>query len=103
MIRNEAKAPPAEASGAIIYCARSLARLQTKDGICAYLGGISHATYDAWAAKGIVPGPVRGTNRYDVRAHDRLLDSRSGIQAANEHKLSPLEQWEAEHGRHDVG
>lgn len=75
------------------------ARLQSKDGICEYLGSISHATYDAWAAKGIVPGPVAGTSRYDVRAHDHLLDKRAGILAANERKLSPLEQWEADNAR----
>lgn len=38
-------------------------RLQTKDGICEYLGGISHATYDTWHARGLVPGPVPGTTR----------------------------------------
>ena len=36
-------------------------RLQSKTGICAYLGHISTATYDMWAQKGLVPGPVRGT------------------------------------------
>jgi hypothetical protein len=72
-----------------------LARLQTKDGICLYLGGISHSTYDAWQAKGIVPGPVAGTNRYDIRAHDHLLDSKSGL-TTGPRKLSPLEQWEAD-------
>ncbi len=75
-----------------------LARLQTKDGICEYLGHISPATYDAWQAKGIVPGPVAGTTRYDVRAHDHLLDRRSGIALAAA-KLSPLEEWEAKNGR----
>lgn len=67
-------------------------RLQTKDGICEYLGGISHATYDTWHARGLVPGPVPGTTRYDVRAHDYLLDRRQGIQS--ERKLSPLEEFE---------
>lgn len=75
-----------------------MSRLLTKDGICAYLGEISHATYDSWAAKGIVPGPVRGTNRYDVRAHDRVLDRLSGL--ADDPKparRSPLEEWEQSH------
>lgn len=54
-------------------------RLHDKAGICAYLGDISAATYDKWQAKGIVPGPIRGTNRYDVRAHDAVLDRLSGI------------------------
>ena len=60
------------------------ARLQTKEGICAYLGDISAATYDNWQAKGIVPGPVPGTSRSDVRAHDRAIDQVGGrAQAAN--------------------
>lgn len=74
------------------------ARLQTKAGICVYLGHISGATYDAWCAKGVVPGPVRGTNRYDVRAHDLLLDRHAGLLKAHT-ALSPLEQWEAERAR----
>lgn len=74
-----------------------IARLQTKDGICEYLGGISHATYDQWLGKGIVPGPVAGTTRYDIRAHDHVLDAKTG--AAPARKLSPLEQWEADNAR----
>lgn len=75
-----------------------VARLQTKDGICAYLGDISPATYDGWQAKGIVPGPVPGTNRYDVRAHDMALDKRAGLNTSQARgPLSPLEEWEASH------
>lgn len=76
------------------------ARLQSKEGICAYLGHISAATYDSWQAKGLVPGPIPGTNRYDLRQHDHVLDLRAGIRtAANDRKLSPLEEWEAAHAR----
>ena len=74
------------------------ARLLTKDGICEYLGGIKHSTYDSWQAKGIVPGPVRGTNRYDRLAHHRALDRVSGLDVpAVSANLSPLEQWEQGH------
>jgi hypothetical protein len=75
------------------------ARLHDKAGICAYLGDISPATYDKWHAKGIVPGPVRGTNRYDLRAHDAALDRIAGINepAKIGGKLSPLEDFEAAH------
>lgn len=70
------------------------ARLQSKEGICAYLGHISAATYDAWQAKGLVPGPVPGTNRYDRRQHDHLLDRVTGLSLpANDRKLSPFEEW----------
>lgn len=71
-------------------------RLQSKDGICAYLGHISPATYDVWQAKGLVPGPIPGTSRYDVRQHDHLLDRITGIAAtASRAAGSPYEQWSA--------
>ena len=73
------------------------ARLQTKEGICAYLGDISAATYDNWQAKGIVPGPVPGTSRYDVRAHDRAIDHVGGLAQAAKPSRSALEDWEASH------
>ncbi|WP_162179764.1 hypothetical protein [Sphingobium chlorophenolicum] len=74
------------------------ARLQSKDGICAYLGHISAATYDSWQAKGIVPGPIPGTNRYCIRQHDHVLDLRAGINVPSRAKpLSPLDEWEAAH------
>lgn len=79
-----------------------LPRLVTKDGICAYLGAIKPATYDSWQAKGIVPGPVPGTNRYDLRAHDAALDRISGLSvAAKASNLSPLEQWEQGHAENE--
>ena len=77
-----------------------VARLQTKEGICAYLGHISPATYDAWQSKGIVPGPVRGTNRYDLKAHDTVLDRCGGLDAPSHAQpagRSALEDFEAGH------
>lgn len=70
-------------------------RLQDKAGICAYLGDISPSTYDKWQARGLVPGPVRGTNRYDVRAHDAALDRASGLNkmAAGQPRLDPLDAF----------
>ncbi len=74
------------------------ARLVSKEGICAYLGDISPSTYDSWHAKGIVPGPLRGTSRYDIRAHDAALDKASGLDSRVEgKKMSPLEEWVQSH------
>jgi len=73
-----------------------LPRLVAKDGICDYLGGISAATYDKWQSRGLVPGPVPGTNRYDLKQHDYLLDRRLGISRGGR-RLSPLEEWELAH------
>lgn len=67
-------------------------RLQTKAGMCEYLR-ISSDRYDKWHAEGRVPGPLRGTNLYDVRAHDRAIDHWSGLDASIS-ELSPLEKWE---------
>lgn len=74
-----------------------LARLTNKDGICAYLGDISHATYDVWQGRGLVPGPVPGTSRYDIRAHDAALDRCAGIDLVKHRSISALEAWEAGH------
>lgn len=75
------------------------ARLQDKAGICSYLGGISPATYDKWHSKGIVPGPVRGTNRYDLRAHDAALDRISGlsITVGSSARIDPLDEFLGSH------
>lgn len=71
------------------------ARLQDKAGICAYLGDISASTYDKWQARGLVPGPVRGTNRYDVRAHDAALDRAGGLNKSTgrQPRLDPLDEF----------
>lgn len=74
------------------------ARLQTKKGICAYLGNISSATYDLWHARGIVPGPVPGTTRYDVRQHDAALDRQSGM-TAQRARSTAYDDWKASHAR----
>ena len=73
-------------------------RLVCKDEICRYLGDISAATYDNWQRKGLVPGPIPGTNRYDLRQHNIVLDRRLGLAGA-ERRLSPLEEWEQSNGR----
>ena len=78
-----------------VKCFNPDIRLQTKDGICEFLGGISHAAYDRWRVLGVVPGPLAGTSRYDVQAHHRALDRCSGITKEQSRHASPLEQWEA--------
>ena len=41
--------------------------------------GLSEQGYRDWIRRGIVPGPLEGTNRYDIRAIDRALDAHSGL------------------------
>jgi hypothetical protein len=43
---------------------------------------------------GTLPGPIRGTTRYDRVAIDRALDKLSGLTA--ETQMSPLDRWLAD-------
>lgn len=73
-------------------------RVVNKKRIRRYLGGISSATYDNWHCKGIVPGAIPGTNRYDIKAHDAALDRCGGLAGAGKlAQCSPLEEWESGH------
>ena len=50
----------------------------TKAQASAYCG-IAEATYDNWRRRGLMPGPVPGTDRYDFVAIDQAWDKLSGI------------------------
>tara|TARA_R110000868_G_scaffold123244_2_gene326470 strand:+ start:1167 stop:1424 length:258 start_codon:yes stop_codon:yes gene_type:complete len=42
--------------------------------------GITPSAFGVWQSKGIVPGPIPGTRRWDRRALDHALDRLSGIE-----------------------
>jgi predicted DNA-binding transcriptional regulator AlpA len=66
-------------------------RLLTREQAAAYCG-VSLTTFAAWVRRGIVPGPVHTTHRWDRKAIDAALDMRSCIDA----KLGAeeaLDQW----------
>lgn len=54
---------------------RCLTRTQAAE----YCGCETVEAFDGWVRKGIVPGPIAGTHRWDRRAIDRALDRRSGL------------------------
>jgi hypothetical protein len=54
---------------------RCLTRAQAAE----YCGCETVEAFDGWVRKGIVPGPITGTHRWDRRAIDRALDRRSGL------------------------
>lgn len=73
-------------------------RLLTKEQAAHYCG-LSPSGLDAWVRAGIVPGPIAGTKRYDLRAIDAALDRHSGIKAeAASIPEDPLEKWLRESG-----
>lgn len=73
------------------------ARLTDKHGICVFLGGISPSTYDTWHARGLVPGPIPGTSRYDYKAHRAALDRSAGLHIHRAKPASALDEWEQSH------
>ncbi len=67
-------------------------RLLTREQAAAYCG-VSLTTFTAWVRRGIVPGPVPRTHRWDRKAIDAALDAQSSIDANLEGKA--LDQWKA--------
>jgi hypothetical protein len=60
-----------------------------------YCGCETLAAFDQWRHKGIVPGPIPGTTRWDRKALDAALDRASGL-VAGSGDLSPYQRWKAE-------
>jgi hypothetical protein len=69
-------------------------RGMTKTDAAAYCGCGSLAAFDDWVRRGIVPGPIPGTHRWDRKAIDMKLDLASGLETT----IAPataLEKWRA--------
>ncbi|MEY9427023.1 hypothetical protein ABH975_002338 [Bradyrhizobium ottawaense] len=58
---------------------RASARGMTKEDAAIYCGCATTAALDVWIRKGIVPGAIPGTNRWDRKAIDLALDRVSNI------------------------
>lgn len=69
---------------------RGLSREQAAE----YCGCDTVDAFDEWVKKGIVPGPIPGTRRWDRKAIDRALDRRSGLV---EDSGPSFEEWAAQH------
>ena len=57
--------------------------------------GVGVSTFTDWVRRGIVPGPVPATHRWDRKAIDAALDVLSRIDDKVEHQA--LDQWKAKH------
>ena len=69
----------------------------TQEEAAAYCGCESLAAFSDWVRRGIIPGPIRGTKRWDRKAIDAALDRASGLEAAS--ALSPLDAWRMQRAR----
>jgi hypothetical protein len=69
-------------------------RGMTKKNAAAYCGCGSLAAFDDWVRRGILPGPIPGTHRWDRKAIDIKLDLASGLQSSTA-PATALEEWRA--------
>lgn len=70
---------------------RGLSREQA----AAYCGCESLSAFDDWVRRKLVPGPMKGTHRWDRKALDAALDRLSGL-GKDEADMS-FEEWAAHH------
>jgi len=59
--------------------------------VAAYLSLTPSGVSD-WVRRGLIPGPIPGTHRWDKKAIDAALDKRSGIVANGS---SAYDEWKA--------
>jgi hypothetical protein len=67
-------------------------RAVSRDDAAAYCG-LSPEGFDEWVRRGIVPGPIPGTHRWDRKAIDLSLDRASGIGTMA--YQTPFDEWKA--------
>jgi hypothetical protein len=81
-------------------CGPMAPRCLTRDQAAAYCG-LEPVGFDAWVRRGIVPGAIPGTRRWDRHAIDAALDKRSGLASPSPvGELSPYDEWKVrEHAR----
>lgn len=73
----------------------------TREQAAKYAGCATLSAFDDWVRRGIVPGPIPGTHRWDKRAIDTALDRLSGLTPTL--APTPLEEWRAARARRSQG
>lgn len=70
-------------------------RVLDKAAAAAYCGCTVRA-FDDWVERGIVPGAIPGTHRWDRKAIDFHLDQASGLSMEPSDQLTPYQRWKAD-------
>ncbi len=73
-------------------------RGMTKEQAAAYAGCESLSAFSDWIRRGILPGPIPGTHRWDRKAIDLALDRASGLQTTIA-PSDPLGEWRQKRAR----
>jgi hypothetical protein len=69
-------------------------RGMSKETAAAYAGCKTPSAFNDWIRRGIMPGPIPGTHRWDKKAIDLALDRLSGLEATIAPR-SPFDEWMA--------
>ena len=70
-------------------------RGMSKKQAAAYAGCETLSAFNNWIRRGIMPGPIPGTHKWDRKAIDAALDRLSGLQPKIAPQLSPYDKWKA--------
>ena len=70
-------------------------RGMSREQAAAYAGCETLSAFNDWIRRGIMPGPIPGTHKWDRKAIDAALDRLSGLQPTIMHRLSPYDAWKA--------
>ena len=70
-------------------------RGMSKEQAAAYAGCETLSAFNDWVRRGVMPGPIPGTRKWDKKAIDTALDRLSGLGPTIEHQLSPYDAWKA--------
>jgi hypothetical protein len=68
--------------------------LSRKDA-AAYAGCDSISAFKNWIRRGILPGPIPGTHRWDRKAIDRALDKASGLEQTSTYEKGLIDESSA--------
>jgi hypothetical protein len=70
-------------------------RGMSKKQAAAYAGCETLSAFSNWIRRGITPGPIPGTHKWDRKAIDAALDRLSGLESTIGAELSPYDAWKA--------
>jgi hypothetical protein len=70
-------------------------RGMSRETAAAYAGCETLSAFNDWIRRGIMPGPIPGTHKWDRKAIDAALDRLSGLQPTMQPQLSPYDAWKA--------
>ena len=70
-------------------------RGMSKHEAATYAGCKTLSAFNDWVRRGIMPGPIPGTRRWDRKAIDVALDRLSGLEGRIEPQQSPYDEWKA--------